>query len=183
MGLIENSTLRPEKLGTYYVKTELDQPILLGTLWERNPAIMIFLRHFACITCRAHAVEVWGRRKELENNGAKIYFIGSGAPYFVGKFKKELELFDTQIFTDPTLRVFQAAGFERGFFKALHPSGIYNGYQKSKEGHSQGKYEKDAGDLWQLGGVIMIKPGNKLAYHYISEVAGDYPPEKDIAGI
>jgi hypothetical protein len=31
-----------------------------------------------------------------------------------------------------------------------------------------------------MGGIVSIKPGNKLVYHYISEMAGDYPPEKDI---
>jgi hypothetical protein len=33
--------------------------------------------------------------------------------------------------------------------------------------------------LWQLGGIVVVKPGGKISYFYMSEVAGDYSPEKD----
>jgi NAD(P)-dependent dehydrogenase (short-subunit alcohol dehydrogenase family) len=36
------------------------------------------------------------------------------------------------------------------------------------------------GDLWQLGGVFVIRPGGELAYRYLSEVAGDHAPVDEI---
>ena len=43
------------------------------------------------------------------------------------------------------------------------------------------KYEQ--GDLWQLGGILVVKPEGKVGYHFISSAAGDYSPETDLAGI
>lgn len=39
---------------------------------------------------------------------------------------------------------------------------------------------KNTGDHWQLGGVIVVKTNGVIAYHYISEALGDFPPEKDV---
>jgi len=34
--------------------------------------------------------------------------------------------------------------------------------------------------VWQLGGILVVKPGGQVAYHYISQITGDYPPERDV---
>jgi NAD(P)-dependent dehydrogenase (short-subunit alcohol dehydrogenase family) len=36
------------------------------------------------------------------------------------------------------------------------------------------------GDLWQLGGVFVIRPGGELAYRYVSGEAGDHAPLEGI---
>ena len=40
--------------------------------------------------------------------------------------------------------------------------------------------EKGAGDFWQLGGVLVVKPDGKIAYHFISDELGDHAPETDV---
>jgi hypothetical protein len=138
------------------------------------------LRHFGCISCRSLAVDIWKNKEKYEKDGARIIFIGNGKANFINGFKEQLGLGEVPIFTDPTLQSFRAAGFKRGFLAALGPKAIVNVYKMYGEGHRQGPTNKESGDLWQLGGVLVIKPDGRVGYHYISEVTGDYPPEGDI---
>lgn len=156
------------------------QQYRMGNLWQERTAILIFLRHFACVACRAHAVDVWKNRNKYEQSGAQIYFIGNGAPFAIKAFKEDLDLQDAWIFTDPTLKSFHHAGFKRGFVAAYGPRALKNIVQMYKSGHRDGVWNKTKGDLWQVGGILAVKPNSKVAYHYISQVQGDFPPEEDI---
>jgi peroxiredoxin len=151
----------------------------LYNLWQKQPAVFIFLRHFACIACRAHATEVWKRKAEFESRGAKIHFIGNGSPDFIKKFKEDLGIQEASVFTDPSLVSFKAAGFKRGFLAAMGPRSIVNGAKLILERKEGSGTPGKAGDLWQLGGTLAIKRDGKIAYHYISEAFGDFHPEND----
>lgn len=170
----------PAQLAQCKVFDQHNKSIVLSSLWDQSPAILIFLRHFGCIACRAHAKDVWNNKEKYEQTGAKIYFIGNGAPPMIQAFVEDLKIEGATIFTDPSLKSFHSAGFKRGFFKALGPKSIINGINLSKQGHKQGVYTKDQGDLWQLGGILAVKPGGKVTYQYISEATGDFPPEEDL---
>jgi hypothetical protein len=154
--------------------------VKIASLWQKQTILFVFLRHFACLTCRGHAVEVWRDRDKYQSKGAKIAFIGNGSPDFLKKFKEDLNLAEAPVFTDPSLSSFHAAGFKRGFLAAIGPRAILNGRKMMQRGHEQGSYSKESGDLWQLGGLLVIRPSGEIAYHYISEVLGDYAPEEDV---
>lgn len=150
-------------------------------LWQERTTIFVFLRHFGCVSCRAHAVQVWGEKEKYEQKGARLVFVGNGSPHFIQTFKQDLNLQGAPIYTDPSLESFRAVGFKRGFLAALGPRSLVRGAQMFAQGHRQGAYDKNTGDLWQMGGVVAIKPSGEIAYHYISEVLGDYPPEADVS--
>lgn len=152
----------------------------VASLWAKQTTVFIFLRHFACIECRTHAVNLWNKRQQYESTGARLVFIGNGAPHFIKYFKEELKIFYAPIFTDPKLQTFRAAGFKRGFLAALGPSSIARGLKLYKDGGRQGTNYKDSGDLWQMGGVLVVRPDGSVAYHYISEMLGDFPPDNDV---
>ena len=149
-------------------------------LWAHHSIVFIFLRHFACIGCRAHAVQVWQDRERYEGGGAKIVFVGNGSPDFIERFREDLKLGEALIFTDPSLEVFKAAGFKHGFFAVVQPSSVLNVVKLAREGHRQVAHSPEAGTHWQLGGVIAISKAGKLLYHFISESVGDHAPNPDI---
>lgn len=152
--------------------------IKMGLLWQKQTSVFVFLRHFGCISCRAHAKQVWSLREQYEKSNAKLYFVGNGNPDFIMDFKNELGLGDAVIYTDPSLKSFYAAGFQRGFFRTFGPKSLINISRLKKQGYSNG--EKDSGDFWQLGGVLVIKKDGKIAYHFISEAVGDFPAEEEV---
>lgn len=153
------------------------QQLKLGQLWQQQTVVFIFLRHFACIACRAHATQVWSEREKYERNGAKLIFIGNGQPHFIDKFKEDLKLTSAVVLTDPSLISFQAAGFQRGFFKLVQPKSLINAAKLVANGHSQGTSSKETGSHWQMGGVLVINPQSQVLYHFISEALGDFPDE------
>ncbi|MFZ3229808.1 MAG: AhpC/TSA family protein [Pseudobdellovibrio sp.] len=120
----------------------------LNKLWQNSPAIIIFLRHFACIACRSHALDVWSKKDLYEKTGAQLYFIGNGSPSMIKIFKEELKMNEAWIFTDPYLESFQAAGFKRGFLSSLGPRSLIAMNQLKKAGHTHTKWTKDSGDVW-----------------------------------
>lgn len=154
--------------------------VKVSSIWQTRTTVFIFLRHFGCVSCRAHAVQVWNDRAKYEVNGAQIVFIGNGDYHFIRTFKEDLGIQTSTVYTDPTLAAFRAMGFKRGFLVALGPRSIASGLGLFKKGHRQGAYSKSTGDLWQMGGVLVIKPNGAVAYHYISTALGDYPPEQDV---
>jgi peroxiredoxin len=151
----------------------------LGELWSGTPAILVFLRHFACIACRAHAGSVWQNRQALEQNGAKIHFVGVGSSDYIKKFKEDLKIYDASVVTDPSLLSFRVAGFKRGFLATHGPRSIFNTLKLVAEGHGLKAPQEGSGDLWQLGGTLVVAPDGRVTYQFISEALGDFPPEKD----
>ncbi len=159
------------------VLDEEGREVPLSSFWKKHTALFIFLRHFGCIACRSHAAEIWHHRERYQKNGAKIIFIGNGKSQYIKAFKEDLDLEGASIYTDPELKCFQAAGFKRGFLKVFSPASAINAAKLAANGHRQALSK---GDLWQLGGMMVVKANGKVAYHYISEAVGDYPPEKDV---
>ena len=149
----------------------------LGQLWQKQTVIMVFLRHFACIACRAHASQVWQEREKYEKSGAKLVFIGNGHPDFVSKFVEDLGLGEAMVLTDPSLESFRAAGMKRGFFQVIQPKSLTGALQLAKQGHRQTAHSSEAGTHWQMGGVLAINSKSKILYHYRSEFVGDIPNE------
>ncbi len=185
MGLVKTSLIRIDSgfLGNCKALDEKGDAVELKTLWSAGSAILVFLRHFACVACRAHATQVWSDREKYEKGGARIHFIGNGTPSYILRFKEDLGIMDASILTDPSLESFRAAGFRKGFLASHGPRSMVNGAKLLAQGHQQKLPGGGAGSVWQLGGIIVVKPDGKVAYQYVSEALGDFPPEKDIESL
>lgn len=157
--------------------------IAIRSLWEKQPAILVFLRHFACDACRRHAVEVWENRELYQEKGARIHFIGNGNVHFMKDFKKTFGLDQASFFTDPTLKTFNAAGFKKGFWidpgdMHTRPEFLYKALR-----HTLKKSNAESGNIWQLGGILVVRPGSVAAYQFISLSMGHFPPTSDVSTI
>jgi hypothetical protein len=158
----------------------LGKPTPVNRFWKENTAVLVFLRHFGCISCRAHAVDIWANRESLQQSGARIIFIGSGAARFIEGFREEYKLGDAEIFTDPTLKAFALGGFKHGFLPLLNPQSIANMGKLSAKGFTNSSPFKAQGSNRQMGGVIVMHPYDHCSYHYVSEALGDVPEANEI---
>lgn len=157
------------------------RPVPVSRFWNKNTAILVFLRHFGCIACRSHAIEIWSKRNELEKNGGRIIFIGSGEPSCIESFRADFGLAEAPIFTDPTLRAFELGGFRRGITRLVNGKSLSNAIALSREGHQNGSvFDTKTGSHLQMGGVIVVQAGPKVTYHYVSEALGDTPLASEI---
>ena len=112
------------------------------------------------------------RVDEIRDLGAELVVVGNGAMNFAAAFREDYQL-DSPLLVDPELRAYRAAGLRRGRVEALSPRLSLNALRALRSGSRQGSVQ---GDIWQLGGVFVIRPGGELAYRYVSQVAGDHAP-------
>jgi hypothetical protein len=153
------------------------QPLLVGQLWQKQTVILVFLRHFACIACRAHAAQVWGEREKYQSGGARIIFIGNGLASWIERFRQDLGIEHGVVLTDPSLLSFEAAGMRLGYFDLLRPQSVINRIKLAKDGYSATPYSKDAGVHWQMGGILAVNKQGKALFHFASKALGDFPDE------
>jgi peroxiredoxin len=150
-----------------------------GDLWRDSKVMFVFLRHFACIACRAHAKQIWEKREAYEKSNTRVVFVGNGLPIYAAEFRKDMELEGIALYTDPTLESFRHCGFKRGFLNLVSAKSVMNAGKLFLQGHRQSSLDTKGGDHWQLGGVVVINPDNTVGFHFISEALGDFPPSKD----
>jgi peroxiredoxin len=161
-------------LNRLLVLNENGQEILISSFWKSNPVVIIFLRHFGCIACRAQVDKVWKNKEALQKTGNKIIFVGNGTAEMINGFKEELNIMDAPIFTDPTMEIFDACGLNRGLKYLLNAKAILQAGKLYKEGYTQGTQKKENGAHTQMGGIMAIKPPGQVTYHFASEYLGDF---------
>lgn len=159
------------------VYMDAQRPLQVGQLWAKQPVVLIFLRHFACIACRAHASQVWSQRGTLERSGARLVFIGNGQPHWIEGFRTDLGIDHGVVLTDPSLRSFQAAGMQHGVFPLLRPQSFANVRKLVEEGHAYGPAGAGSGSRFQMGGVLAVSRFGKVMYQFASAAVGDFPQE------
>ena len=113
---------------------------------------------------------------QIRQLGAELIVVGNGNTRYAAAFREDLKL-DAPLYVDPELAAYSAAGLKRGVWRTLGPGVWGHGLRALRNGFRQKNLQ---GDPWQEGGVFVIMPNGKVPYMFISEVAGDHPPTKDI---
>ncbi len=110
--------------------------------------------------------------EELRAAGVLPYVIGSGTPAQAREFAAKLELGATlPVLSDAALATYRAAGFRRSASATLSPRGAI-AYIKAFVHHPQ---TKQAGDPWQLGGAMIVRPDGEVTWRFASEHGGHHP--------
>ena len=79
------------------------------------------------------------------------------------------------VFTDPEREAYRLSGLRRGVGLGLKTMG--RARRAAKSGQRQGAL---AGDPWQQGGVLILTPEPRLAWHFVSSGAGDHARVEEI---
>jgi hypothetical protein len=110
---------------------------------------------------------------ELRALGVNVAVISNGAPNFMRGFIEDLELPPTlSVFTDEKRLTYKLAGWRSNtplslIWKTL-AKGVVSGFKQ--------RQKKVMGNVFQLGGVAIIKPNGDMPWHFGSAYAGDHPP-------
>jgi NAD(P)-dependent dehydrogenase (short-subunit alcohol dehydrogenase family) len=115
-----------------------------------------------------------GRLPEIRAAGASLAIVGNGSTTFARAFREDLGLEpDVVLLVDPELRSYRAAGMRRGYSELLSPRLATNALRAFRAGFRQGAVE---GDPFQLGGVLVVRPGGAVTFRHVSREAGDHAP-------
>lgn len=108
--------------------------------------------------------------------GGELVVIGNGAPNFIAGFRDETG-FSGALYTDPTLKAFEAAQLERGLGRTLDPRALGPTVRAFARGHRQGRTQ---GDALQQGGVLIIDKTGVVRWQHVSRRPGDNASVDDI---
>jgi peroxiredoxin len=144
----------------------------LSSVWEgaQNGAVVVFLRHFGCIFCRQHLVQLRGAYAEFQKRGVAVVAIGVGSVQDASELKAWLKL-PFPLLADPEQEGYRAYGLERGSLtKLANPKVIAAGFKAMREGNKQ---VKATGDPKQLPGTFVVDQYGMVRHAHPATHAGD----------
>ena len=109
---------------------------------------------------------------DIESRGARLVVVGNGQPWHAKAFREDEGLgFD--LWVDPDMKAYQAAGLKRKITDTISLKSLGHGWRALRSGFRQRGVQ---GDPWQLGGAFVISPNGKTHYEHVSREAGDHAP-------
>lgn len=126
--------------------------------------------------CREQAVQLHRAKDRIRARGATLAFVGNGNRRFAKAFADEFGI-DDPLYVDTKLEAYKALGFKRSFWRLADLHTPARLARAVKAGFRQGLVQ---GDGTQLGGVLVVRPGGRVAYRYASVAPGDHPPVDEV---
>jgi len=120
----------------------------------------------------------WHRESpRIREAGAELVMVGNGSRPFARAFRDEQGI-ATPVYVDTERHAYRALGMKRGVLAAVGSvAAVRNAARALKAGFRQGAVQ---GDAWQLGGVLVVWKGGRVAYRHLSAEAGDHPPVAEV---
>ena len=123
-------------------------------------------------------MQLHGHLQEIESRGAKLHLIGNGGPSFIEGFREQTG-YTGSIYTDPSLKAYEAAGLIRSVRATVGIRSIAAGIKSMAAGQRQGPTQ---GDAWQQGGALVVTSDGQALFSHQSKVAGDNVSPAEIIG-
>jgi peroxiredoxin len=170
------------------VPTELaDAPVLdargetsrLGDCWAQGPAVLVFLRHFACIACSEHVALLAPRLHELTRLGLRVVYVGNGEPRYIEAFveRNAIDPEVVEVITDPSLAAHRALELRRSLGATYGPRALLGIGRALVGGFRQSAIE---GDVQQQGGVLVVDRDGRVAYLHRDRATGEHADTSDV---
>ena len=132
----------------------------------------VFLRHWGCAECSLLLHRIEPRLKELLNLDISIIFIGLGSPEGIASFRKKNRFTrkDITIVTDPSLKVQDTLGLERGLSHVQGPKALFNRAKIKLQGFENQIID---GDTLQQGGAVLLDEAHQELWVHKNAHFGD----------
>ncbi|UCF95525.1 MAG: hypothetical protein JSW39_02925 [Desulfobacterales bacterium] len=122
--------------------------------------------------CRQQVAELAQSASAFEERHIRLVVIGNGKPQHMQAFRQKTG-YTGLLYTDPSLQAYRAMGFIHDAASLIGFKSITQGFRALKDGRLPGGLQ---GSALQLGGALVVGPGDTLYYYYGSRQAGDHPP-------
>jgi len=152
----------PEILEAIY--TQKDENLL--ELSQRQPILLIFLRHFGCTFCKQTMSDLARVRDQIEAKGLLPIIIHMASEELATKRLHHFNLPNIGHVSDPDLSLYAYFGLKKGTFSQLYGLKVVVGGMKAlAEGFSLPTASKEYGNISQMPGVFVLETGEiKLAF-------------------
>jgi peroxiredoxin len=177
MSLATDTDLRTAPDFTY---TDVDgKAMRLSDLWSSSEKgiVLVFLRHFGCLFCRDHAVQLREHYDDFTKRGYSVIAVGQGTAARSAKFAKDYAL-PYSVLGDRALDSYRLYGLTSGALGGfLQPQAYKAGIGAMLRGHFPGIPD---GSVNQNPGTFLIDRDGRILSQHIGQHAGDFPAATEI---
>ena len=164
---------RADDLADIVLPDQDGNEVRLGDLWSEEPVALVWVRHYGCVHCRSHAVELEGARSEFDTAGVRVVLVGQATPRQAAHFRKRLEI-DLPVLADEQRESYKAAGAKVATAgELLGPKSVSQGLKKTFESRGKVHQGRVIGHPAQLGGAMVVAPGGEVTWSHMAENASD----------
>jgi peroxiredoxin len=164
---------RADDLADIVLPDQDGNEVRLGDLWSEEPVALVWVRHYGCVHCRSHAVELEGARSEFDAAGVRVVLVGQATPRQAAHFRKRLEI-DLPVLADEQRESYKAAGAKVATAgELLGPKSVSQGLKKTFESRGKVHQGRVIGHPAQLGGAMVVAPGGEVTWSHMAENASD----------
>jgi hypothetical protein len=126
--------------------------------------------------CKEQVAQLRRATEAIHAKGAELVVVGNGDLPFARQFARDTGL-ATPLYVDTQRHAYRALGMRRDLTSALNPAFLGNAWRALRAGFRQRSVQ---GDPWQMGGVLVVMPGGRVAYRYLSRAGGDHPKAAEL---
>lgn len=149
----------------------------LGDAWLIRPVVLAFLRHYGCIFCRRRVAQLVRYQNDVRAAGAGIALVGLGTPDMASDARRETG-WRGPIYVDGDAAAYRAAGLAKATIAGVfRPRVVLAALRARREGFRQGRTR---GNPWQLGGTLVVAPGDRVLYAWRNRAADDDAPMEEV---
>lgn len=159
------------KDGLEEMKTNLGRSI--AEISDKQPVMVVFLRHFGCTFCREALAEISHKREEIAQTGTHLVFIHMADNDMAEQYFNRYNLEGAEHISDPDCNLYSNFGLVKGKSNQLYGLRVWmRGFQAGIiEGHGMGKL---MGDSFQMPGIFLIQ-NRIIKDQYIHKLPSDKP--------
>ena len=143
----------------------------LGDLWGDKPVVLVFLRHFGCLHCREHAVQLRDRYDDIKGAGGDIIAIGTGDKMYAEAFARDEKIPFMVLVDDDAVAAHAASIKTLNWYQLLHPRTWKATWQASRNGHH---VHKPGMRVKQIGATFVIGAGDRVRYEHMDTDSTDH---------
>ncbi len=149
-------------------------------LAQKQPVMLIFLRHFGCTFCKETLYNIRKYKKNIEEEGTKIIVVNMLDEKTGLQELEKYNLSDIEYISDPESLLYKAFKLKRGTVSQLFgfkvwARGLYLWFTKGAFVTSP-----DGADVYQMPGIFLIYKG-AVVKQFIHRSAADNPPYLELA--
>lgn len=147
-------------------------------LSNKQPVLVIFLRHFGCTFCREALADIKRKQDSIEGGGTRLVFVHLAMEEQAQAYFEKVGLEDEHRISDPNGIMYNAFGLERAaFVQVLGWRSIKRRLQAILNGHGMGPL---VGDGFRMPGIFLINRA-EIIKSYRHEDASDRPDYVSLA--
>lgn len=145
----------------------------LAEISQKQPVLLVFLRHLGCVFCREAMDDISKAREEIIQRNTRVIFVHMGTEEEALPLFERFNLQDAERVSDIEQKYYQAFGLVRARTGQLASFKVFLRSFQAGVGKGLGA-GKVIGDGFQMPGVFVVHKGQKVG-HYIHKDASDRP--------